>query len=98
MFQYKNQSFMVFEVDTTDLEKKRLSTLIVKGNYEISESDELLEEIVRTSLSWSKLPFSKKINLNHPKEFYIGSSNTQNMIEGWSNRILQSLENLRCID
>ena len=57
MFQYKNQSFMVFEVDTTDLEKKRLSTLIVKGNYEISESDELLEEIVRTSLSWSKLPF-----------------------------------------
>ena len=93
-FQYKNQPFMAFEIDITDLENKRISTLIVRDNHENRDFDDLLEEIVRTSLKWSKIPFTQKVNLHHPKDFYDGVSNTQDMIDGWANRIEQALEQL----
>lgn len=90
-FNYNNQSFSIYEIDTTDLEKKRLSTLIVRDSHEIVKFDDLLEEIVRTSLTWSKMSFSGKINLPHPKDFYTGKLDSKTMIEGWSERILNSV-------
>lgn len=94
-FQYKNHTFMIFEIDTTDLKNKRLSTLIVKDNHEITDFDYLLKEIVRTSLTWSKMPFTQKVNLHHPKDFYSGFADIQDMINGWAIRIQQALEQLR---
>lgn len=93
-FQYNNQSFSLLEVDTTDLEKKRLSTLIVKDTYKVEDFNELLKDVVRTSITWSKIPFTQKVNINHPKDFYSGVADLEIMIESWSERILNSLNSL----
>lgn len=94
-FSYENQSFIVYEIDTTDLEKKRLSTLIVIDGHLVTSYDSLLEEIVRTSITWPKMPFTMKVNLNHPKDFYKGVADTETMIKGWSIRIQQALDKLK---
>lgn len=93
-FLYNGQPFSAFEIDTTDLEKKRLSTLIVRDNYEVVDFNSLLKEVVRTSLTWSKMPFTQKVNLPHPKDFYTGTFDSEAMINTWSQRIENSLNQL----
>lgn len=90
-FSYKNQEFIIFEIDTTDLPTKRLSTLIIKDMHNMVNINDLLKIVVKNSLTWSKLNFSEKINLIHPKDFYNGTYDLQVMAEGWSQRILQAI-------
>ena len=90
-FGYKGQKFALFEIDTTDYvkKKKRLSTLIVALDDENFERAPLkfLQDIVKNSLRWPKINFGKKVNLSHPKDFYTGTSDSETMIENWSQRI-----------
>lgn len=97
-FVYKGQKFALFEIDTTDYvkKKKRLSTLIVALDYENFERVpfEFLQGIVKNSLRWPKINFGKKVNLNHPKDFYTGTFDSEAMIDTWSQRIENSLNQL----
>lgn len=93
-FTYKNHNFMILELDTTDLQNKRLSTLIINNSNEIINFDKVLISIVKTSLSWKKLNFFQKINLTHPKDFYIGSDDSEGMLQSWAERIENALNEL----
>jgi len=97
-FGFKGQKFALFEVDTTDYvrKKKRLSTLIVALNDENFDKVpfEFLQGIVKNSLRWPKVCFGKKVNLSHPKDFYAGTSDSEVMIDTWSQRIENALNQL----
>lgn len=55
---------------------------------------EFLQGIVKNSLRWPKINFGKKVNLNHPKDFYTGTFDSEAMIDTWSQRIENALNQL----
>ena len=55
---------------------------------------EFLQGIVKNSLRWPKVCFGKKVNLSHPKDFYAGTSDSEVMIDTWSQRIENALNQL----
>ncbi|OZN48872.1 hypothetical protein CF595_08175 [Gallibacterium anatis] len=55
---------------------------------------EFLQGIVKNSLRWPKVSFGRKVNLSHPKDYYTGTNDSEAMIESWSQRIENSLNQL----
>lgn len=53
-----------------------------------------LQGIVKNSLRWSEINFGRKVNLSHPKDFYTGTSDSEAMIDTWSKRIKNALNQL----
>ena len=67
-------------------------TIIIKDSYKVKDFDDLLKDVVRASITWSKIPFTQKVHLSHTKDFYSGVTDLETMIESWSEQILTSLD------
>ena len=92
---YKNQNFVVLEVDTSD-DLRPLSTLIIQieSPQEWSNNfDNVPKQIVKNSLRWPIVSLQKlgTVNtLNHPKHL-VELTETDDEFKGWLQRLEKQL-------